>query len=332
MSRGPRTSAPAARAPALAPRAWLRARAFPAAVALAVLLAWIACGDAPFGPVVADVIHRATPVLLIALGQALVIASGGVDLSVGAVMAVASSLVAKLFATTGLSAPVAIALALLAGLTLGAWNGLLVARLRVPPIVATLVLLTAGRGVAQLISGGGILTFQRPELVEAASARLLGVPLTAVLVAALFTVAGAFARGTTFGFHLEAVGSNERAARLSGLAVDRVLLAAYATCGLLAALAGVVVCADVGAADASHVGLYSELDAILAAVIGGNALTGGRLSLTGALLGALANQALTTALLLAGLGTAPTLCIKAAVVLVAVALQRPGARGAEVRA
>jgi ribose/xylose/arabinose/galactoside ABC-type transport system permease subunit len=309
-----------------------RARAFPAAAALLALLAWNALSQPRFLGVLVDVLHRGTPVLLLSLGQALVLATGGVDLSVGAVMALSSSTAAVLLTQTGLPAGAVIAIALAVGLALGLWNGALVAALRIQPIVATLVLLTAGRGIAQLLSGGGILTFRRPDFGALATGSLLGVPATLLLVVALYGMVGFLARGTTLGFHLEAVGSNARAARLSGLRVGRIQILAYALCGVLAALAGLVVCADVGAADASHVGLYFELDAILAAVIGGTALTGGRLCVAGALLGALANQALSTTLLLEGLGTETALCVKAAAVLFVVALQHSALRTAEARA
>ncbi len=309
-----------------------RARAFPAAAALCVLLAWNALSEVRLVGVLADIMQRGTPVLLLALGQTLVLATGGVDLSVGAVMAISSSLAAILLTQTGLPAGAVIAIAIAVGLALGLWNGVLIAYLRIQPIVATLVLLTAGRGVAQLISGGGILTFRRPEFGALANGGLFGVPASLLLVVMLYASVGFLTRGTTLGFHLEAVGSNERAARLSGLRVARIKLLAYASCGALAALAGLVVCADVGAADASHVGLYLELDAILAAVIGGASLSGGKLCISGALLGALANQALTTTLLLAGLGTETALCVKAVAVLLVVVLQRAALRPSEEQA
>ena len=309
-----------------------RARAFPAAAALLVLLAWNALFQPQFLGVLVDIVHRGTPVLLLALGQTLVLATGGVDLSVGAVMALGSSLAAILLTQAGLPAEAVITIAICAGLALGAWNGALVAHLRIQPIVATLVLLTAGRGIAQLISGGGILSFRRSDFGALASGNFLGLPTTLFLAAALYAGVGLLVRRTTLGFHLEAIGSNERAARLSGLRVGRIQVLAYTLCGGLAALAGLVVCADVGAADASHVGLYLELDAILAAVIGGASLSGGRMCISGTLLGALANQALTTTLLLEGLGTPTALCVKAAAVLLVVALQHAARRTAEARA
>jgi simple sugar transport system permease protein len=229
----------------------------------------------------------------------------------------------------------AISLALLLGLAAGFANGALVAFARIQPIVATLVLMTAGRGVAELLSGGGILTFDSPGLSAIARGSFAGLPIPGLLALAAFAAAAVLVRGTTFGLHVEATGDNERAARLSGIRVGRVQLAVYSLAGLCAALAGLLVATDVGAADASHVGLYQELDAILAVVVGGTPLAGGRTSLLGSLAGALAIQALSTTLLFLGLGAPTALCVKALAVLLAVALRTASmrtARSAEVAA
>src|SRR5206468_2727576 len=155
----------------------------------------------------------------------------------GAVMALSSSLAGILLAHSALPAGIVIALGLSAGLACGLVNGALVAFLRVQPIVATLVLLTAGRGLAQLLSGGGILTFESPGFRALSGTALLGLPSTFLLAAAAFVLLALLLRGTTLGLHVEAIGDNERAARLCGLRVGAVQLAAYALCGLLAGLA-----------------------------------------------------------------------------------------------
>jgi simple sugar transport system permease protein len=272
-----------------------------------------------------DLLHRAVPVALLALGSTCAIATGGVDLSVGAVMACASSLsVAALRAGAGL--PAAVALPLLAGILLGAWNGALVAFARVPPILATLVLLVAGRGLAQILTGGGVAHAPDPAWRELGRATLLGIPADLVLLAGVGALVALLAVRTTFGLHVAAIGVNARAARLAGLPVALVLLVAYALSGACAGLAGVLVGADLGAADASQIGLYAELDAILAVALGGTPLGGGRPNLQGSLGGALASQALTTTLLLQGAGTSAQLAAKAVLVLAVAAL---GARRAE---
>jgi ribose/xylose/arabinose/galactoside ABC-type transport system permease subunit len=273
-----------------------------------------------FGALV-DILNRGAPVALLALGMTPVIATAGIDLSVGSVMALASSLIALVAARGEGSIALAIAAALGAGLVLGAWNGALVAFLKLAPILATLVLLTAGRGIAELLSGGGVATIADPDLARMGRLSFLGLPISVSVVAVVFVSIVVLARRTTFGLHVEAIGGNPRASRLAGLPVVGVLIGVFALSGLCAAIAGTVVCADVGAADASRIGLYLELDAILAVVIGGTSLAGGRMSLAGSLAGALVNQTLTTMLYLLGLSTAPTLCIKAALLLLVVGFQ-----------
>jgi simple sugar transport system permease protein len=181
--------------------------------------------------------------------------------------------------------------------------------------------MTAGRGVAELVSGGGVLPFESAGLAAFARGALVGLPAAGLAALAIAAATALLLRRTTLGLHVEAVGDNPRAARLSGIRIRRVELFVYGLSGTCAALAGLVVAGDVGAADASHIGLYLELDAILAVVVGGTRLSGGRTSVLGSVLGALAIQALSTTLLFLGLGTAAALCIKAAAVLAAVALR-----------
>jgi len=320
----------------------VKSRAFPAAVSLALLLAAAAVflphflefdvhGGRLHGAL-ADILQRGAPLALLALGLTPVIATGGVDLSVGSVMALASSCAAVAVARGGSGAAAAAGIALGVGLAAGLANGLLVTRARIQPIVATLVLLTAGRGLAVLVSGGGILAFESEGLEELGRGAFAGFPSAGLPALAITVATAALVRGTTLGLHIEAIGDNERAARLSGLRVDRVRLAAYAFSGLCAGAAGLLVAADVGAADASHVGLYQELDAILAVVIGGTSLAGGRTSLAGSWCGALAIQALSTIFLFLGLGTPIALCVKAAAVLAAVAGAKLWTRRAEATA
>lgn len=277
-----------------------------------------------------DVLERAAPLAIVAAGMTPVIATAGVDLSVGAVMAIAGSLAALLAQHQLPALPVA-GLVLGVAAAAGLWNGLLVVGLRVQPIVATLVLMVAGRGAAQLLTDGQIIPIERPELLLLGSGHLLGLPLAAVLAAASYLLAALLARGTALGLFIEAAGGNETAARLSGVPVGAVKLAAYAAAGAGAGLAGLIVAADIRAADANNAGLYMELDAILAVVIGGTVLTGGRFSLVGSLLGALVIQTLTTTILTAGVPVEFTLVVKALVVLAVCALQSEGFRAAAAR-
>ncbi|MFG3591378.1 ABC transporter permease [Bradyrhizobium sp. RDI18] len=273
-----------------------------------------------FGSLI-DVLNRGAPVALLALGMVLVIATRGIDLSVGAVMAIAGAIAASLADAYGL--PLALAAALGAGLLCGLWNGFLVAVLGIQPIVATLILMVAGRGVAQLITEGRIVTFTASDLVWLGNGAVLGVPTPVVVVLGMLVVTGAVVRGSALGLLIEATGGNARASELAGIGTRTMILAVYVWCGLCAALAGVIAAADIMGADANNAGLWLELDAILAVVIGGTSLFGGRFSLVLAMVGALIIQAMNTGILLSGYPPEFNLLVKAAVVLIVLLLQSP---------
>ncbi|NPU67088.1 ABC transporter permease [Bradyrhizobium sp. 83012] len=273
-----------------------------------------------FGSVI-DVLNRGTPVALLSLGMVLVIATGGIDLSVGAVMAIAGATAASLADTHPL--PVVIASALAVGLACGLWNGILVAVLRIQPIVATLILMVAGRGIAQLITEGRIVTFTSPDLVWMGNGAVLGLPTPVVIAIGMLLVTAAVVRGTALGLLIEATGGNARASELSGVGTRAMILSVYVWCGLCASLAGVIAAADIMGADANNAGLWLELDAILAVVIGGTSLFGGRFSLVLAVAGALIIQAMNTGILLSGYPPELNLLVKAVVVLAVLLAQSP---------
>jgi galactofuranose transport system permease protein len=273
-----------------------------------------------FGSLV-DVFNRGAPVALLALGMVLVIATRGIDLSVGAVMAISGAIAASLADTHAW--PVAVAAALGAGLVCGLWNGFLVAVLGIQPIVATLILMVAGRGVAQLITEGRIVTFTSPDLIWFGTGSVFGVPAPIAIVAAMLIVTGLVVRGSSLGLLIEATGGNARASELSGVGIRAMIVAVYVWCSLCAALAGIIAAADIMGADANNAGLWLELDAILAVVIGGTSLFGGRFSLVLAVCGALIIQAMNTGILLSGYPPEFNLVVKAAVVLVVLLLQSP---------
>ncbi|CCD96275.1 sugar transport protein (ABC superfamily, membrane) [Bradyrhizobium sp. ORS 375] len=273
-----------------------------------------------FGSVI-DVLNRGTPVALLSLGMVLVIATGGIDLSVGAVMAIAGATAASLADTHSL--PVVLASALAVGLTCGLWNGILVAVLRIQPIVATLILMVAGRGIAQLITEGRIVTFTSPDLVWMGNGAVLGLPTPVVIALGMLLVTAAVVRGSALGLLIEATGGNARASELSGVGTRAMILSVYVWCGLCASLAGVIAAADIMGADANNAGLWLELDAILAVVIGGTSLFGGRFSLVLAVAGALIIQAMNTGILLSGYPPELNLLVKAVVVLAVLLAQSP---------
>ena len=271
---------------------------------------------------VVDVLNRAAPVALLALGMAAVIATRGIDLSVGAVMAISGAVAASMV-DSGSAWYVAVLAALAAGLAGGLWNGFLVAILGIQPIVATLILMVAGRGIAQLITAGQITTFTDPHLAALGSGVLLGVPVPILIALAVAGLLIAAVRTTALGLFIEAIGTNPRASYLVGIRTKALLLSVYAISGVTAAIAGVVVAADIRGADANNAGLWLELDAILAVVLGGASLLGGRLSFAMTLIGALTLQALKTGILLAGFPPEFNLVVMAAVVSVLLVVQAP---------
>ncbi|WP_312796595.1 ABC transporter permease [Tianweitania sp.] len=269
-----------------------------------------------------DILNRGAPVALLAIGMTLVIATGGIDLSVGAVMAICGALAASCI-TQGYGLPATIAISLAAGLACGLWNGILVAVLRIQPIVATLILMVAGRGIAQLVTQGAILTFNDESLIFLGSGSFLGLPMPVILWLAMGALVTLLVRRSALGLLIEAVGINQRASMLSGINARVLLIAVYMTSGLCAALAGIIVAADIRGADANNAGLWLELDAILAVVIGGTSLLGGRFSLIASLIGAMIIQAVNTGILLSGFPPEFNLVIKAVIILIILVVQSP---------
>ena len=275
-----------------------------------------------FGAII-DILHRGTPVMLLAIGMTLVIATRGIDLSVGAVMAMAGAVSAVLLTRTGLSVPWVASVALGASLAAGLWNGALVAYLKVQPIVATLILMVAGRGLAQLVTDGQIVTFENRAFEFIGTGSFLWFPFTVYIAATAFVSTLFLTRKTVVGTYIEAVGGNETASVYSGINADRVKLFVYGFSGLCAGLAGLIATADIKAADVSNCGLYLELDAILSVVIGGTLFTGGKFNLAGSVIGALFMQTLTTAILMRGVGVEYTLVVKAVTVVLVCFIQSP---------
>jgi len=251
----------------------------------------------------------------------LVIATGGVDLSVGAVIAIAGTVLALLVAHAGLNPWLAMLITLGAGLAAGLANGLMVAAIGIEPIVATLVLMVSGRGIAQWLSDGEIVSFNNPSLSYVGSGYLFGFPFPAVVTLAAAAATALFVRRTAAGLFIESSGDNPVAARICGIDVRTVKLFVYAVSGLFAAVAGILVASDTMSADAANAGLYYELDAILAVVIGGTSLTGGRFNLLGSLVGAALIQAVNTTILMKGIRPEFTLVVKAVAVVAVCLLQ-----------
>ena len=269
-----------------------------------------------------DVLNRGAPVALLAVGMTVVIATKGIDLSVGAVMAICGAVAA---ASSVRGDPLAVTLlaTVATGVACGVWNGLLVSMLNIQPIIATLVLMVAGRGIAQLITEGAILTFVDPALIFIGSGSFAGLPMPVVIWVVFGLAVAVLIRRTALGLLIESVGVNRRASTLAGVNTPVLLMAAYMLSGLCAAIAGLIVTADIRGADANNAGLWLELDAILAVVVGGTSLLGGRFSIVASLIGALIIQAVNTGILLSGFPPEFNLIIKAGIVVIILVVQSP---------
>lgn len=268
-----------------------------------------------------DILNRGAPVALLALGMSLVIATGGIDLSVGAVIAITGAVCANLLIGPYDSLLIVISLGILTGLAMGFINGSLVGILGIQPIVATLVLMVAGRGIAQLINDGQIVTFHSDAFAFIGVGSVAGLPTPVVIVLATLLVLHLLVRKTALGLFIEATGCNPTASYYAGVNVKAVKVAVYCISGLCAALAGMIITADIQGADANNAGLWLELDAILAVVIGGASLMGGRFSLALSIIGVLIIQALSTTIIMSGIDPQYNLLIKSLVIIVVLLLQ-----------
>jgi simple sugar transport system permease protein len=272
-----------------------------------------------FGSLI-DVLYRGTPTALVALGMAVVIGAKGIDLSVGAVVAIVGAVMTNLI-HRDMSPPLILALTLGTGVLCGMWNGFLVAILDIQPIIATLILMVAGRGVALLIDEGLIVTFRSDFFSAISTGEFLTVPSRILVCAGAFLALWVVLRRTALGLFIESVGANSAAADLAGINARLVKIAAYTLSGLCSGLAGVLICGDIRGSDSNNAGLFIELDAILAVVIGGGSLAGGRFFLGLTIVGVLVIQGLTTSILVSGLPAQYNMIVKGAVVLIVLLLQ-----------
>ncbi|MFJ2211650.1 ABC transporter permease [Streptomyces sp. NPDC101062] len=257
---------------------------------------------------------QVAPVIIVALGMALAIGSEGVDLSVGAVMALSTSLLSLYL---GYGPWIALLVAVIGGAAVGLANGSLIAFIGVQPIVATLALMVAGRGLA-LVLLPQLKDVRDPGLAALGSGDLLGVPYLVLIAAALALAVGFTVRRTTFGRQLLAIGDSRPAARLAGLPVRRVLILVYVGSGVLAAVAGVLATARLQASDPTSLGTLMELSAITAVVVGGTPLSGGRIRIGGTVAGAVLIQLLTATLIKHDLPPSWTQIAQAVVIVLAV--------------
>ncbi len=288
-----------------------------------------------------DIFRNGSTVMLLAIGMTLVIATGGVDLSVGATMAIAASVAGILMNPSALNNEVffvtdpnftfqplwiVIGSALIVATLCGLWNGALVAYMRIQPMVATLILMIAGRGIAQLITNGlRVQITYRPYAFIGQGWIIL--PFSLYIVAIVLLITWIMTRKTAIGMFIESVGINFRSSFYSGIDEKRIKLLVYTFCGFCAGIAGLVASSNVKTSDANNIGLTTELDAILAVVIGGTTIAGGRFSLPASMVGALVMQAITQSMYAIGVPAFALQAIKAVVVILVILLYSEQVRG-----
>ena len=292
-----------------------------------------------YGSVI-DILNRAAPLALVAIGMTLVIATRGIDISVGAVVAISAAVVAlmiggELVVKGGVQTHVsrfpmgvAIVAALAVSALCGLWNGLLVAKVGMQPIIATLILMVAGRGIAQLLTGGQIITVYYAPFFYLGNGFLLGLPFAVFIAAAVWGTVHLLLTRTALGLFIQSIGINPAASRVAGVHERLITVCVYVFCGFAAGVAGLVISSNVKSADGNNAGVLMELDAILAVTLGGTALTGGRFSVAGSVLGALIIQTLTSTIYSIGVPPEVNMVVKAGVVFVVMLLQSPEFRAA----
>jgi ribose/xylose/arabinose/galactoside ABC-type transport system permease subunit len=288
-----------------------------------------------------DILRNGSVVSLLAIGMTLVIATGGIDLSVGAIMAISASVAGILMNPSALRNEVffvtdptytfqplwvVITAALFVALLCGLWNGMLVAYMKIQPMVATLILLTAGRGIAQLITNGlRVQITYRPFAYIGQGWIIL--PFSLYIVFLVLLITGFFTRRTAIGLFIESVGTNFRSSFFSGIKEKNIKLMVYIVSGLCAGIAGLVACSNIRTSDSNNIGLFIELDAILAVVIGGTSMKGGRFSLVASVIGAMVMQAVTQSMYAIGVPAFALQAIKSVVVILVILLFSEQARG-----
>ena len=268
-----------------------------------------------------DILNRAAPLVIVSLGMTLVIATRGIDISVGAIVAIAGAAAAVVLADDPSRVGTALGAALAVGVLAGIWNGMLVAFVGMQPIIATLILMVAGRGVAQLLTGGQIIPIGAPGYLVFGGGYLATVPCSVWIAIGVTAGTALLVNRTALGLFIRAIGVNPVATRLVGLRSGAIVFGVYVFSGLTAAIAGVLASSNVRSADGNNAGLLLELDAILAVTLGGTSLLGGRFSLAGTVLGALIIQTLTSTIYSIGVPPEINMVVKAAVVFVVMLLQ-----------
>ncbi len=286
-----------------------------------------------------DILNRASEITIIAMGMTLVIALGGTDISVGALVAVSGAIALKFLRWDVLvyNTPgdytvqpfyLVILLPLLACTLMGLFNGVLIGKLRLQPIIATLILMVGGRGIAQIITNGKQFTTQFSPFKFIGNGSILGIPVPIIITLLVVVTVMLFVRRTSYGMFVESVGINKSASRVSGLRADVIIIIAYVLTGFLSGISGLIYSSRISSNDSNNAGLGYEMDAILAVVIGGTSMTGGKFSLLGTVVGSLIIRTITTLVLYFGIVSEAIMAFKALIIAVVIVLQSEPVRNA----
>ena len=274
-----------------------------------------------------DILYRASSLIILALGMTFVIATGGVDISVGGVVAISAAVCCLTLGGDISGVPehpfiIAIIASLIAGVIAGCWNGFLVSRLKIQAMVATLILMTSGRGIAQLLTDGQIITvYYKPFSYIGGVIPGFMLPTSMIIALLMILLVLFLDRKTSLGLMIQSVGINQTASRYAGVKVTLVLFAVYVFSGFCAGTAGLIESSLIRAADANNAGLNMEMDAILAVTLGGTLMVGGRYYIGGTIIGAITIQTLTTTMYSIGVPSDILPAIKAIVILLIITIQ-----------
>lgn len=284
-----------------------------------------------YGSIV-DIINRSSEITIIAMGMTMVIALGGTDISVGALVAVAGAFALKLlrwnvteYPTPGDYTVYPFVLVILVPLVvctlMGLFNGILIGKFKLEPIIATLILMVAGRGIAQIATNGKQFTTGYTPFRFIGQGSLFGLPFPIILAVVICTVVMIFVRKTAFGTFVESVGINPSASRVTGLKSSKIIIIVYTLTGFLSGVAGLIYSSRISSCDSNNAGVNYEMDAILAVVLGGTSMTGGKFSLTGTIIGSLIIRTITTLVYYFGITSESIMAFKAVIILVVIIIQ-----------
>ena len=279
-----------------------------------------------------DIINRSSEITIIAMGMTLVIALGGTDLSVGALVAVSGALALKflrwdvlIYNTPGDYTVCSFALVLIVPLVvcalMGMFNGFLISKGEMQPIIATLILMVCGRGIAQITTNGKQFTTQYSPFRVIGQGSFLYLPMPIIITIVVIAAVALFVRKTAFGTFVESVGINRKASRLSGINAQRIIFLVFALTGFLSGISGLIYSSRIMSNDSNNAGLNFEMDAILAVVIGGTSMTGGKFSLVGTVLGSIIIRTIVTLVYYFGIAAEATMAFKAMIIAVVIVLQ-----------